>query len=126
MTRSTLIWRSATHHWRTNLAVGLGAVVGTAVLTGALLVGDSMHGSLLALTHERLGRIDHALVGPRFFRAALPGELAGLSPGYEAAGAILIKGTLERLDDDGTVVRRVGGVSVVGIDAAFLGLFPEA
>ena len=37
MRPSTLIWRNATYYWRTNLAVAVGALVGTAVLTGLLL-----------------------------------------------------------------------------------------
>ncbi len=54
-------------YWRTHLAVILGAAVATAVLTGALLVGDSVRGSLRQLTLERLGHIDFALAGQRFF-----------------------------------------------------------
>ena len=54
--------RSLTHFRWINLAVLLGAGVATAVLTGALLVGDSVRGSLRDLALERLGRIDHALV----------------------------------------------------------------
>ena len=42
----------------------------TAVLTGALLVGDSVRGSLKHLALDRLGGIDYVLVTPRFFRAA--------------------------------------------------------
>ena len=41
--------RSLIHFWRINLAVLLGAAVATAVLTGALLVGDSVRGSLRRL-----------------------------------------------------------------------------
>ena len=32
--------RSLTDHWRTNVGVVLGVAVGTAVLPGALIVGD--------------------------------------------------------------------------------------
>ena len=52
--------QSITHYWRINLAVLLAAAVATAVLTGALLVGDSVRGSLRDLTLERLGNIDGA------------------------------------------------------------------
>ena len=56
-----LILASLVYHARQNLAVALGVAAGTAVLTGALLVGDSMRGSLRHLTFDRLGRIDYAL-----------------------------------------------------------------
>ena len=71
MTSLRLAFRSLRYHWRMNLAVALGVAAGAAVLTGALLVGDSMRGSLRRLTIERLGRIDSALVAARFVRQEL-------------------------------------------------------
>ena len=50
-----LVLASLLYYWRTNLAVAAGVVAGTAVLTGALLVGDSMKGSLRHLALDRLG-----------------------------------------------------------------------
>jgi ABC-type antimicrobial peptide transport system permease subunit len=49
-----------------NAAVMLGVLCTTAVLTGALLVGDSMRGSLKALTLDRLGNVDTILIAPAF------------------------------------------------------------
>ena len=72
----TLCRRSLAYHWRVHIAVVLGVVAGTAALTGALLVGDSMRGSLRDAALDRLGWVDHALVAPRFFRAALAGRAA--------------------------------------------------
>ena len=46
MTFLQLVRRSATYHWRTNLAVVLGVTAAVSVLGGALLVGDSVRGSL--------------------------------------------------------------------------------
>ena len=54
----------------------LGVAVGTAVVTGALLVGDSMRASLRDAALGRLGNVQHALVANRFFRAELAAELA--------------------------------------------------
>jgi len=68
--------RSLLFFWRTNLAVVLGAAVGAAALTGALIVGDSMRASLQEVAVGRLGRVDYALLAPRFFRAALAADLA--------------------------------------------------
>src|SRR5918911_1023532 len=62
ITRSRLVLRNLGYHWRGNLAVLLGVAVGTAVLTGALLVGDSLRGSLRDLTEEQLTWVDDALV----------------------------------------------------------------
>ena len=59
--------RSLNYYWKTNVAVGVAAAVMTATLTGALVVGDSVRGSLRDLALDRLGRIDHSLASDRFF-----------------------------------------------------------
>ena len=64
------------YHWRTHLAVVLCVAAGSAALSGALLVGDSMHGSLREQALRRLGPVDEALVAPRFFREQLAVDLA--------------------------------------------------
>lgn len=68
----TLIRRSLRFHWRSHLGVVLGAAIGSAALIGALVVGDSVQGSLRARALERLGPVAFAL-GPhdRFFRDEL-------------------------------------------------------
>lgn len=72
-----MILRSLKYFWRIHLAVIAGAAVTTAVLTGALLVGDSVRGSLRSLVLERLGKIDYALVSEKFFREDLAHDLNG-------------------------------------------------
>src|SRR6187399_1795025 len=71
-----LILRGLAHHRRIHFAIALGVMAGTAVLTGALVVGDSVRGSLTHLALDRLGTIDEVLVTDRFFRTELPQELA--------------------------------------------------
>ena len=110
MTPTRLALRNLVYHWRGNAAVFLGVVVGTAVLTGALLVGDSLRGSLRQLTMERLGWVDRALVAPRFFRAALADKL----PAERVAPAILLRATADR--PGGGSVRRV---TLMGVDGRF-------
>ena len=63
------------------MAVACGVAVGTAVLTGALLVGDSMQGSLSAW-RAGLGRIDEVLLADHFFREDLsrPKDSHGRGP----------------------------------------------
>ena len=58
MTSLRLILRSARYHWRTNLAVTLGVATAVSVLAGALLVGDSVRGSLRDIAVGRLGATD--------------------------------------------------------------------
>ena len=58
----------------------------------ALLVGDSLQGSLRAQSERRLGWVDHALVAPRFYRQALAAEVAE-SAGARVTPSLLLQGT---------------------------------
>ncbi len=118
MSALLLIFRSLTYHLRINAAVALGVASATAVLTGALLVGDSVRGSLRHLTLDRLGRIDTVVLTPHFFRAALADELKPrVADCYSAVfPAILLQGTFDR---PGGQQSRASNVTVVGADERF-------
>ncbi len=111
-----LILRSLRYHWRINVAVALGVAAATAVLTGALVVGDSMRGSLEHLAVDRLGRIDDVLVADRFFRAALADQVAAgpmFHPAFDrAVPAILLEGSVKNLNPDRPA--NAGQVTVIG------------
>ena len=119
--------RSLSYFWRIQLAVLFGAAVATAVLTGALLVGDSVRGSLRDLTLDRLGRIDYALVSERFFREELTTDLSHKLEGEtqfhrETVPAILLNGAAV----NPKTKARASRVQIQGIDARFAGLWEEA
>ena len=109
MSLSRLVLRSLLHYWRINLAVLLACAVGVAVLIGSLLVGDSVRFSLRALTLERLGRIDQALVSEHFFRE----ELAEAFP--DACPAILLNGSAAHARSG----RRASRVQALGVRESF-------
>jgi len=116
-----LILASLAYHWRMNLAVALGAAAGTAVLSGALLVGDSMRGSLRELTLDRLGRIDQVLLTGRFFRSRLAEELSD-EPQFKqhfsaAVPGILLRASLQNADPQAP--RRANRVNLLGCDERF-------
>src|SRR5687767_11507976 len=75
-----------------NLAVLAGMAVATAVLTGALMVGDSVRGSLRALAVQRLGHVDHALIATRFFNESLAARVAGSDGRFRAVPAVIVRG----------------------------------
>ena len=64
-------WNSLKHFWQIHVIVALCTAVATGVLAGALIVGDSVRGSLRSLTTERLGAIQHALLADHFFQPDL-------------------------------------------------------
>ena len=114
-----LTLRSLRHHWKVNLAVAAGVATATAVLTGALLMGDSVRGSLRKLTLERLGPVDEALVSTTFFRQQLVEELAAHEPlAKQFSGiwpAIVLEVGLEHPTNDPNVAGpRAGGVQLYG------------
>jgi len=95
VTAGRLILASLRHYWRTHLGVAGGAAVAVAVLTGALLVGDSVGHTLHRTAALRLGRTRLAIrPRQRFFRAALAAEL-GRRLGAPAAAALALDGWCE-------------------------------
>ncbi len=120
MNQTQLVLRNLRYHARGNIAVLLGAAVGAAVLTGALLVGDSLRGSLRQRTERQLNGIDTMLVGPRFLRQNLAEELPG-----QVRGALLLQGTVRSGKSDDEHQHRVGQVNVWGIDTNFGLKHPE-
>jgi len=105
-------------------AVAAAVAIATAILTGALLVGDSVRGSLRDLTLQRLGRVDQALTAPRPFRAPLAEELQSLprfndyfdsvTPAWNLRGSA----TLRRNDQ----TRRANQLDILGVPAEFWSL----
>lgn len=119
--RSTrLIQRSLAYYWQTNIVVVLGVAIAVAVLTGALLIGESVRGSLRDLVSQRLGRTDDFVASTGFFREQLARDL--LQPGVFTASGI--GATCPLIALDGVVTheanrRRAGDVRVYGVDDRF-------
>jgi ABC-type lipoprotein release transport system permease subunit len=111
--------RALTYYWRTNLAVVLGIATAVAVLAGALIVGDTVRGSLRDLVTHRLGKVDHIVQSNGFFREALAQEIEA-GEGYRAAfGAICpIVITQGQVTDEASG-RRAATVDVYGVDDRF-------
>jgi len=113
------LWRLAKEslgfYWRTNLGVLLAVVVSTAVLTGALVIGDSVRYSLRMIVNARLGRTQLALVPQnRFFTAGLANELAD-ELNTSAAPLLRVRGMIT----DGNDKRRANRIEVLGVDERF-------
>ena len=99
---------------RIHLAVLAGVVVATAVITGALLVGNSVRGSLHDLSLDRLGTIDHVLVAEQPFREALADPFAKLT---QTAPLLLVTGSLTAKNNG--LSRHATGLSILGCTPGF-------
>ncbi|MEM9345781.1 MAG: FtsX-like permease family protein [Planctomycetota bacterium] len=114
MTLYRLMLQSMSRFWRTNLGVMLGVALASTVITGALLVGDSMRYTLSQAAKQRLGNIEQAVIGgDRFFTDSL-----AQSFGEGSSGVIIAEGVASTPDGN----RRANNVTLIGIDAAFAGL----
>jgi putative ABC transport system permease protein len=119
MTPRQLVGRSLRYYWRSHAAVIAGVATAVAVLAGALLVGDSVRGSLRDLVLQRLGRTDGVVTSTGFFREALADEMhrgARVASSYEAAAPLIV---LQGSVTDPVSGRRVSHAAVYGVDDRF-------
>ena len=104
------------HYFKQNLLVALGVVVSTAVLTGALIIGDSVRYSLAQSTFSRLGETTHLVsVTERYFRQEMAAEIEADNSEIKATPVLLLEGMA--VADGGE--QRVNKVQIVGIDTDF-------
>ena len=119
MSLRRLALRGLAYHWRTNLAASLGVATAVAVLAGALLVGDSVRGSLRDLVLQRLGRVDYVVISTGFFREQLAADLQAnpaFAPAFSGvAPLVLVQGFVSDQESG----RRAGQVRVYGVDDRF-------
>ncbi len=127
MTLRSLIFRSVAHYWRTHLGVILGVALAALVLTGSLMVGDSVKATLKAQALARVGQIENALTtGERFvpwggLGASGPPVVFRLMNHHPQAGALFIQGSVERADGKA----RANRVQLIGVDDEFWALSPS-
>ncbi|MDE0087598.1 MAG: FtsX-like permease family protein [Candidatus Poribacteria bacterium] len=107
-------WSTAKHYWQIHLIVALCTAVATGVLAGALIVGDSMRGSLRDITLERLGTIQHALIADHFFKPELLNR-------QNMVPAILLNGTVVAAETE----TRASKVNIYGVDNTFFRLWED-
>jgi putative ABC transport system permease protein len=119
VTTRDLIRRGLGHYWRTNLAVVAGVATAVAVLAGALLVGDSVRGSLRDLVLARLGKADRAVFATGFFREQLAGDLQNDPSFGQAFAATAPLVIMEAAVSDQATGRRASNVAVYGVDDRF-------
>ena len=121
MNLSKLILRNLLYYRKPWLAMLAGVVISTAVLTGALIVGDSVRFSLHRMTELRLGKTRYLLrANDRFFRQELAGAISNQAkttviPAIQSAG-IAINSNKDL---------RINRVQITGVDNRFLTLWDQ-
>ncbi len=118
MNRRLLLRRSLSFHLRSHLGVLLGSAVGAAVLIGALVVGDSVSGTLIRRASDRIGQVSAVLDSRDRFFQARPGGPAGVASGPQASFALRLPAVATRQDGSA----RAGQVVLHGVPESFWGL----
>ena len=115
MSTWSLVLKSFRFYARSHVGTLLGVAVGTMVLVGALLVGESVRGSLRDMAEARLGRVELALPSnDRLFRAELASQLrAELRTG--TAALLQLPGVAKRPSGE----TRANNIVVMGVNEAF-------
>ncbi|MFA8437080.1 MAG: ABC transporter permease [Marinifilaceae bacterium] len=109
------ILKSLLFYRKQHLSVFAGTIISTAVLTGALIIGDSVKYSLKHLVDIRLGETEYALhAGDRFVRAELAREI-GENLGAKVAPVLNLSGVAVNTDSD----KRISTIQVLGVDSSF-------
>ena len=104
------------HYFRQKLLVAMGVVVSTAVLTGALIIGDSVRYSLEQSTFSRLGETTHLVsVTERYFRQKMATEIEAINSEIKATSVLLLEGVA--VAEGGQ--NRINKVQVIGVDSDF-------
>jgi len=115
MTNYKYIIRSIVHYRKQHLALFLGMMISAIVLSGALIVGDSIRFSLDQMVNTRLGKTRYAIVGgSRFMDTRLAGKLQH-SLNTPAASVLMMKGIVIHSETG----NRLNNAGVLGIDSSF-------
>jgi len=115
MKKWTLVLRSMRFYVKRNALLSLGIAISTAVLTGSLIVGDSVSHSLQRIVDHRLGNITHALnTGDRYITLPLAQKLDETLEG-NTVPALMLDG----IAVSGGGQRRLPGVQVIGVNGRF-------
>ncbi len=116
------IFKSIVYYRKKHLVVLIGTVISTAVLTGALIIGDSVEHSLKTLVDLRLGETRYALTsGDRFFRTELVAEMEQ-DANTPVVAALQTRGIAINQQNQA----RINQVNIWGIDKGFKQIYPSA
>lgn len=125
MTLLGFIFRTVGFHARDHLLVMLGIAVAAMVITGSLVIGDSVRGSLRDTALARVGQAEVAIVGNgRFMSDALAISLAKKLAPLVKEKAIVVAPLLNLRGLAVNGEQRANAIAVIGVDARFWRLAP--
>jgi ABC-type lipoprotein release transport system permease subunit len=114
---SHFILQSARHYWKSHAGLLFGAFLASAILSGSLVVGDSVRASLRKVAAARLGQVTTGMIGgDRWFTTGLADSAeASLPDDARLAALTLLPGSASAPGSQS----RVNGIQLLGIDDDF-------
>jgi len=107
-----LAWRGFKFYWKNHLGLLAGAFLASAILSGSMVVGDSVRASLRMAAEQRLGRLGFSMGGgDRWFTQTLA-QTTGAAP------AIVLRGAVSAGNGD----KRANAVQILGVNDTFWSL----
>lgn len=110
-----LLLQNIRYYRKEHLMLMIGLIISTAVLTSALIIGDSIQFSLRKIVDQRIGNTQHVIVTQEHF---FPADYAlTLSDKLQTATApvLLLRGSVSAEQS----TERVPGVQIIGINGSF-------
>lgn len=101
--------QSFRYYWRNHLGLLFGAFLASAILSGSLVVGDSVRASLRKIAEQRLGSVHQAIIGgDRWFSEDLAAKL-------KVAPVIMLNGAVSAANGEA----RANAIQVLGVEEKF-------
>jgi putative ABC transport system permease protein len=112
MKLSRLVFCNLKFYWRTNIVIIAGVAAAISVLSGAMLVGQSVRESLRHLLYERIGSTEYVISAEQYFSDSLADAFSAEN---SVCPIIHLKGILTH----GQTEIRAHDVNVYGVDERF-------
>lgn len=110
-----LILKSTWYYRRLNLTIVLGIALSTAILVGALIIGDSVKFSLQQITTQRLGKTSQVVTaGERLFHQQLAEQI---TQNNKSKASALLRANGFAVIEGGAL--RINQLAVWGVDSSF-------
>ncbi len=104
------------YYWKISLCLFCGVFLSSAILTGSLLVGDSVKETLRQTAGRRIGAVEEALVtGERFVTQALAERISIQAPRAIIAPVLFAPATISTPDKK----KRANRIWIYGVDKSF-------
>lgn len=115
-----LAFRGFIYNWRLSISLVLGTFIASSILTGSLLVGDSVKKTLSNRANERIGKINSSLIcGDRFVTTDLVASIQDNDNKNIWSSSLRFSGTLSTPDK----TKRSNTINLNGVDSNFWKLF---